>query len=156
MISQPGFGCVGDIWHEFPSWFVSGALTGGCRKEKGCVGYLGFQCNVNEPSSLEVPKENWFPSAEDVPVPCWKHWTWGSQGSFPAQFIVWFCDSSSSLCLLVFALDVQLRVALWEPGCACWCSLCSRPGFSLQTSRTPLLALFLELLSAHRECWSRC
>lgn len=58
VISQPGFGCVGDIWHEFPSWFVSGALTGGCRKEKGCVGYLGFQCNVNEPSSSEVTKEN--------------------------------------------------------------------------------------------------
>lgn len=54
----------------------------GVRKTKDLFGYWGLQCDVNEQSSLEVIKENWFPSAEDVPAPCWKR---SSSSLFAAQ-----------------------------------------------------------------------
>lgn len=102
-------------------------------KTKGMFGYLGFQCDVNQPSSVEVIKEKWFPSAEAVPAPCWKH------SSSPLSLLV--CCSGSA----AQGGSVRARVCVLM-------LLCSRPGFSLQNQNCSVCFVFRAVVGAGVSC----
>lgn len=102
-------------------------------KTKGMFGYLGFQCDVNQPSSVEVIKEKWFPSAEAVPAPCWKH------SSSPLS-LLGCCSGSAAQ-----GGSVRARVCVLM-------LLCSRPGFSLQNQNCSVCFVFRAVVGAGVSC----